>query len=76
MNGLIENQKNLLIKMNSEKESHYQALVENSPDLMVRYDKQGRRLYVNQTYQRVTGMYIEALIGKTITANSVFYDFT
>lgn len=55
----------------AEKERHYRTLVENSPDLIVRYDKDGRRIYVNQTYQRVTGIPLEDLIGKTIIENSV-----
>lgn len=45
--------------------------MENSPDLIVRYDNKGRRLYVNETYQRVTGMSIETLVDKTITDHSV-----
>lgn len=55
----------------AQKEMHYQALVENSPDIIVRYDNQGRRIYVNQTYQRITGIPLEDLIGKTIIENSV-----
>lgn len=55
----------------AEEERHYYALTENSPDLIVRYDRNGRRLYVNQTYQRVTGIPVESLIGKTIIETSV-----
>lgn len=55
----------------SEQESLYRALAENSPDLIVRYDKDGRRLYVNQAYEMVTGIPPEALIGKSILEHSV-----
>lgn len=55
----------------AEKEMHYRALVENSPDLIVRYDLMGRRVFVNETYQRLTGIPLDELIGKTITENSV-----
>lgn len=55
----------------AENERHYRALTENSPDLIVRYDRWGRRLYVNETYQRVTGIPVESLIGKTIIETSV-----
>ena len=68
---IIKKQDIQLKQVNTEIEGHYKVLVENSPDLIVRYDNNGRRLYVNQTYQRVTGMPIESLIGKTITDNSV-----
>jgi PAS domain-containing protein len=48
----------------SEKERRYRTLVENSPDLIVRYDTEARRLFVNKTYQRVTGIPSEHLVGK------------
>jgi diguanylate cyclase (GGDEF)-like protein/PAS domain S-box-containing protein len=61
----------VLTKKYAEKEMHYRALAENSPDMIVRYDLMGRRTYVNQTYQRITGIPLEELLGKTITENSV-----
>ncbi|WP_067218563.1 sensor domain-containing protein [Marinomonas gallaica] len=42
-------------------------LVENSPDMIVRYDALGRRTYVNQTFEHVTGLSRERVVGKTPT---------
>lgn len=39
-----------------ESEQHFLTLAENSPDVIVRYDQQGRRRYVNPAYERATGI--------------------
>lgn len=58
-------------KILAEKERLYRTLAENSPDLIVRYNKQGQRLYVNQTYERVSGIPLDDLLGKSISEHSV-----
>ena len=42
-------------------------LVENSPDMIVRYDALGRRTYVNQTFEHVTGLSQDKVVGMTPT---------
>ncbi|WP_052050934.1 PAS domain-containing protein [Leptolyngbya sp. KIOST-1] len=43
----------------------YQNLVENSPDIVERFDRQLRHLYVSPTLTRLTGIESEAFLGKT-----------
>jgi PAS domain S-box-containing protein len=38
------------------KEQRYRTLVEHSPDLVVRYDNQLRRIYVNPAWERASGL--------------------
>ena len=46
-------------------ESHFRALTGNLPDVVVRFDAQGRHLYANPSVQAATGLPPEAFIGKT-----------
>lgn len=46
------------------REEQFRALVENSPDIVVRYDKELRFLYVNPSMQQATGILSEMFIGK------------
>jgi diguanylate cyclase (GGDEF)-like protein/PAS domain S-box-containing protein len=48
-----------------EREAQFRKLSENSPDAIVRYDRDFRRLYVNPKYAAVTGVAAEAILGKT-----------
>lgn len=50
----------------------YRALVENVPDIIVRYDRCGRRLYANPAFERLIGGSAEPLIGKTTGEAPVF----
>jgi PAS domain S-box-containing protein len=43
----------------------FRILVENSPDAIVRYDRQCRRIYVNPVVERIAGKPAALLIGKT-----------
>lgn len=45
-------------------------LAENSSEIVARYDKHLRRLYVNNTYAKFTGMAKEHLIGRSIAVSS------
>jgi len=38
------------------REQEYRALVENVPDVIIRYDRECRRVYVNPAHERETGM--------------------
>ncbi|MEO8614179.1 MAG: MEDS domain-containing protein [Luteolibacter sp.] len=47
------------------REQEFEALVENSPDVVSRFDRQFRHLYINRVAERVTGLPASAFIGKT-----------
>jgi PAS domain S-box-containing protein len=49
----------------SEREQELEALVENSPDIVSRFDRQFRHLYVNRVITEATGMPASEFIGKT-----------
>ncbi|MBM0745242.1 PAS domain S-box protein (plasmid) [Phormidium sp. CLA17] len=46
-------------------QKQYQTLVENSPDIIERFDPQLRHLYVNSALTKITGIATDALLGKT-----------
>lgn len=43
----------------------FRSLAENSPDVIVRYDRDCRRVYVNPAYERVNGIVAAEVLGKT-----------
>lgn len=45
----------------------FRTVVENSPDVIVRYDREGRRLYVNPAYERLYGITAEEIIGTPVS---------
>ena len=47
------------------REQEFRALAENSPDIISRFDRQLRHLYVNPAAEFVTGIPTERFIGKT-----------
>lgn len=47
------------------REQEFRAMVENSPDVVVRYDTHCRRVYVNPAMQRQFGLSINDILGKT-----------
>ncbi|HMK24592.1 MAG TPA: MEDS domain-containing protein, partial [Chitinophagaceae bacterium] len=48
------------------KEQEFRAIVENSPDQIIRYDREFRRTYVNPAVVRAYGLSVEALTDKPI----------
>lgn len=64
--GMIEDINNFkkLEEFLHHREEQFRALVENSPDIVVRYDKELRFLYVNSSMQQATGILSEMFIGK------------
>jgi PAS domain S-box-containing protein len=48
------------------KEQQFRAIVENTPDQIIRYDREFRRTYVNPAMARAYGLPAEALIGKPV----------
>jgi PAS domain S-box-containing protein len=47
-------------------EQEFRTLAENLPDILVRYDSEGRRTYANRALQRIFPVTSEQLIGKTL----------
>ncbi|MBI4784451.1 MAG: PAS domain S-box protein [Oscillatoriophycideae cyanobacterium NC_groundwater_1537_Pr4_S-0.65um_50_18] len=48
-----------------QREQEFRTLVENSPDLIIRFDRQNRYCYVNPKLEKETGISAAELIGKT-----------
>ncbi|HZZ30040.1 MAG TPA: ATP-binding protein [Pirellulales bacterium] len=46
-------------------ECEFRALAENLPDIVARFDRQLRHLYVNRVVQRITGRPADSFLGKT-----------
>lgn len=47
------------------RENEFKMLVENAPDIITRFDRELRHMYVSPTITKVTGLPQEAFIGKT-----------
>ena len=47
------------------RQEEFRALVENSPDIVVRFDREFRHVYVNPAVEVATGISVEAFIGHT-----------
>ena len=47
------------------RQEEFRALVENSPDIVVRFDREFRHVYVNPAVEVATGIAVEAFIGHT-----------
>lgn len=52
-------------KANSQQQQDFYNLVENAPDIIIRYDQKGRRTYANRMFERVTGVKRSDVIGLT-----------
>ncbi len=48
-----------------QREQEFKALVENAPDVISRFDKKFRHVYINPAVEREAGMPPKAIIGKT-----------
>lgn len=60
----IHEQRLMEVNLKESKE-HFQNLAENSPDVIMRFDKNHRHLYVNQTVEQQLGMKVESFINKS-----------
>jgi len=54
------------------REAEFRTLAENSPDIIVRYDRDGRRIYCNPAITRLTGLSHTELLGKTTAERSPY----
>ena len=59
-----------LEELSRKRQDEFRALAENSPDIIMRYDSQCRRIYVNPAFVRQIGKPAEALLGGTPTEYS------
>jgi len=50
-----------------QREQEFRTLVENAPDPIIRYDCDGRRLYVNPVMERLSGKPVTSLLGSMVT---------
>ncbi|ABQ26957.1 PAS/PAC sensor signal transduction histidine kinase [Geotalea uraniireducens Rf4] len=48
-----------------KREREFRTLAENSPDVIVRYDRECRRIYVNPTFERVNRLSSNEVLGKS-----------
>ena len=48
-----------------QRQEEFRALAENSPDIVVRFDRELRHVYVNPAVETATGIAAEAFIGRT-----------
>ncbi|MCX6975516.1 MAG: PAS domain-containing protein, partial [Verrucomicrobia bacterium] len=51
------------------RDDQFRLLAEQSPDLILRFDKDGRILYANSKIEAATGLPVDAVIGKTWAEN-------
>ena len=47
-----------------QREYEFRTLAENSPDVIVRYARDGRRIYVNPEFERINHISAQAVVGK------------
>lgn len=45
-----------------ESEQQFRTLTENSPNIIMRYDRECRRVYVNPSYSRATGIFVDEAV--------------
>ena len=48
-----------------KREQEFRAMIENSPDPVIRYDREGRRIYINPAFEKLMGKPAYLLLGKT-----------
>ncbi|MEM0493586.1 MAG: PAS domain S-box protein [Candidatus Thermoplasmatota archaeon] len=58
-----------------EREEHFRALVENTDDVIIRYNRECKAVYVNPSLERYTGVSADRIIGKSHTDFGLPSDF-
>lgn len=53
------------------RKQEFHALVEQSPDVIIRYDRNCRRIYVNPAYEKLAGAPAATLLGRTPMESSI-----
>ena len=57
-----------------ESQEHFRALAENSPDVIMRFDRNRRHVYVNEAVEAQTGFKVNEFLGKSHQEMGVFPD--
>jgi diguanylate cyclase (GGDEF)-like protein/PAS domain S-box-containing protein len=65
--AIIQRNENVLKRWAEE----WRALAENSPDIIARYDKNKKRVFINSTVEREMGIPVHELLGKHIHAGGL-----
>ena len=55
-----------------ESQEHFRALAENSPDVIMRFDRDHRHVYVNEAVETQTGIKVDDFLGKNHQEMGVF----
>ncbi|MFN3325922.1 MAG: PAS domain S-box protein [Bryobacteraceae bacterium] len=61
----------LAISFSPSREREFETLAEHAPDLIARFDRQCRHLYVNPVIARITGISRDAFLGRTLAEAGV-----
>lgn len=59
--------RNRLQQERDDRERQYRALADNAPAVIVRYDRDCRRVYFNREFERVNGPAVSQMLGRTPT---------
>jgi PAS domain S-box-containing protein len=52
------------------REQEFRTLIENSPDVIVRFNQEGQRIYCNPAYERLYGISVDEVVGTALTHKS------
>ncbi len=59
-------ERNQMTEVLMSSELKFRTLAENSPDYISRFDTEGRFVYVNPQWEKITGLPADSILGKTI----------
>jgi PAS domain S-box-containing protein len=57
-----------------ESQEHFRALAENSPDVIMRFDRELRHVYLNNSIEAQTGLKVKDFVGRTHREMGIFPD--
>ncbi|WP_373070672.1 PAS domain S-box protein [Sulfurimonas sp.] len=66
----VSGRKHIQRQLDSQ-EQMFKSIAENTPDPIIRYDKDAKRSYINIALEKITGIAIDELLGKTSTQKRV-----
>src|SRR5690606_16400284 len=58
------------------REREYRTLVDHSPEMIIRYDCNCRRIFINREYERISGLSQAEALGKTLKKSWVPHNIT
>lgn len=68
LNGIINDitDRKQMERMLEAREREYRTLVDHSPEMIIRYDRDCRRIFINREYERLSGLTQTEALGKTL----------